>query len=43
MMRVEQGDIPGAQANLVKIWQICGDTNCNEYQALQGVIATKVR
>ena len=43
MMRAEQGDIPGAQANLVRIGQLCGDTNCNEYQALQGVIAARVR
>lgn len=43
MMRVEQGDIPGAQADLVRIGQLCGDTNCNEYQALQGVIAARIR
>jgi len=43
MMRAEQGDIPGAQANLIRIGQLCGDINCNEYQALQGVIAARIR
>jgi tetratricopeptide (TPR) repeat protein len=43
MMRAEQGDIPGAQANLIRIGRLCGDINCNEYQALQGVIAAKIR
>jgi len=43
MLRVEQGDLAGAQTNLVKIGQICGDTKCNEYQALQAVIASKIR
>jgi len=43
MMRVEQGDITGAQANLIRIGRLCGDINCNEYQALQGVIAARVR
>ena len=43
MMRVEQGDILGAQANLIRIGRLCGDINCNEYQALQGVIAARIR
>ena len=43
MMRAEQGDLAGARTNLIKIGQICGDTNCNEYQALQAVIASKIR
>jgi hypothetical protein len=43
MLRAEQGDIAGAQANLARIGRICGNTNCNEYQALQGVLAPKVR
>jgi len=43
MMRAEQGDIPGAQANLIRIGQLCGNISCNEYQALQGVIAARIR
>jgi Protein of unknown function (DUF3551) len=43
MLRAEQNDIPGAQANLVRIGRLCGNTNCNEYQALQAVIAGKIR
>jgi hypothetical protein len=43
MLRADEGDIPGAQANLVRIGQLCGNINCNEYQALQGVIAAKIR
>jgi tetratricopeptide (TPR) repeat protein len=43
MMRAEQGDIPGAQANLIRIGRLCGDISCNEYQALQGVIAARMR
>ena len=43
MMRAEQGDIPGAQADLIRIGRLCGDINCNEYQALQGVIAARMR
>ena len=43
MMRAEQGDLAGARINLIKIGQICGDTNCGEYQALQAVVAAKIR
>ena len=43
MLRADQGDIPGAQADLVRIGRLCGNTNCNEYQALQGVIAVRLR
>ena len=43
MLRADQGDIPGAQADLVRIGRLCGNTNCNEYQALQGVIAARLR
>jgi tetratricopeptide (TPR) repeat protein len=43
MLRAEQGDMPGAQANLVRIGRLCGGTDCNEYQALQGVIAARAR
>jgi tetratricopeptide (TPR) repeat protein len=43
MLRAEQGDLPGAQANLVRIGRLCGGTACNEYQALQGVIAARAR
>jgi tetratricopeptide (TPR) repeat protein len=43
MLRVEQGDIPGAQADLIRIGRLCGNTSCNEYQALQSVIAAKIR
>jgi tetratricopeptide (TPR) repeat protein len=43
MLRAEQGDMVGAQADLVRIGRLCGNTNCNEYLALQGVIAARVR
>ena len=42
-LQVESGNIQGAQANLVRIGRLCGNTSCNEYQALQAVIAAKIR
>ena len=41
MLLVEQGDLPKAQAGLEKIKQICGNTGCYEYAALQAVIAAR--
>ena len=43
MLRAEQGDLSGAQAYLNRIGKLCGGTDCNEYRALQGVIASKTR
>lgn len=43
MLRAEQGDLPAAQADLVRIGRLCGNTQCNEYQSLQGVIAARMR
>lgn len=43
ILHVETGNIPGAQANLARIGRLCGNTTCNEYQALQGSIAAKIR
>jgi Flp pilus assembly protein TadD len=41
MLQAEQGDLPGAQAVLIRIGRLCGGTECNEYRALQGVIASR--
>lgn len=41
MLRTEQGDLPGARGDLQKIKDICGNTTCNEYVGLAGVIAAK--
>ena len=43
MLHAEQGDLPGAQADLDRIGKLCGGTECNEYRALQGVISSKAR
>jgi len=43
MLQAEQGDLPGAQAVLIRIGRLCGGTECNEYKALQGVISSKIR
>jgi hypothetical protein len=43
MLRAEQGDMRGAQADLLRIGKLCGSTDCNEYRALQGVISSKIR
>jgi tetratricopeptide (TPR) repeat protein len=43
MLRAEQGDLQAAQADLVRIGRLCGNTQCNEYQSLQGVIAARMR
>ena len=43
MLRADEGDMPGAQADLNRIGKLCGGTECNEYRALQGVIASKTR
>ncbi len=43
MLRAEQGDLPGARADLNHIGKLCGGTECNEYKALQGVISSKAR
>ncbi len=39
MMRAETGDMDRARADLEKLKLICGGTECNEYQALAGVIS----
>jgi tetratricopeptide (TPR) repeat protein len=41
VLRVEQGDIAGARTDLQKIRSICGNTSCNEYVGLAGIIAAK--
>jgi tetratricopeptide (TPR) repeat protein len=41
VLRVEAGDLAGARTDLQKIRSICGNTNCNEYVGLAGVIAAK--
>ena len=43
MLRAEQGDLPAAQADLIRIGRLCGNTQCNEYQSLQSVIAARMR
>jgi tetratricopeptide (TPR) repeat protein len=43
MLRADQGDLAGARLNLQKIRLVCGNTSCNEYQALYSVIASKIR
>jgi Flp pilus assembly protein TadD len=43
MMRAETGDMARARADLEKLKLICGGTECNEYQALAGVISLRSR
>ena len=43
MLRAELGDAARAKADLETIRQLCGGTECNEYRALQGVIAAQPR
>lgn len=43
ILRVETGDLVRAQADLDRLKQICGETSCNEHQALAAVIATSRR
>jgi hypothetical protein len=43
MLRAELGDVARAKADLETIRQLCGSTDCNEYRALQGVIASQAR
>lgn len=43
VLRVEQGDLVGARLDLQKIGLICGNTTCNEYVGLSGVITAKAR
>jgi Flp pilus assembly protein TadD len=43
MMRAETGDMNRARADLEKLKVICGGTECNEYQALAGVISSQPR
>jgi tetratricopeptide (TPR) repeat protein len=43
MMRAELGDINRARVDLERLKLICGDTSCDEYQALQGVITATER
>jgi Tetratricopeptide repeat len=43
MMRAETGDMDQARADLEKLKVICGGTECNEYQALAGVISSQPR
>ncbi len=39
MLRAEQNDPVGARRDLEKIKQLCGNETCNEYRALEAVIA----
>jgi len=41
VLRAEQGDLVGARSDLQKIRLICGNTTCNEYVGLSGVLAAK--
>jgi tetratricopeptide (TPR) repeat protein len=43
MMRAETGDMDRARADLERLKLICGGTECNEYQALAGVISLRSR
>lgn len=43
VLRAEQGDLGGARLDLQKIRLVCGNTTCNEYVGLAGVIADKAR
>jgi len=43
MMQAETGDMNLARADLEKLKLICGGTECNEYQALAGVISSQPR
>ena len=43
MMLAETGDLAGAQSRLARIGQLCGNTDCNEYRALQSVIGSATR
>ncbi len=43
MMRAETGDMDQARADLEKLKVICGGTECNEYEALAGVISAQPR
>jgi Flp pilus assembly protein TadD len=43
MMHAETGDTDRARADLEKLKLICGGTECNEYQALAGVLLLRAR
>jgi tetratricopeptide (TPR) repeat protein len=43
ILRAETGDLANARADLERLKQICGDTSCNEYQALAAVIERSPR
>jgi hypothetical protein len=43
IMLAETGDVAGARSNLARIGRLCGNTDCNEYQALQAVIGSSAR
>jgi tetratricopeptide (TPR) repeat protein len=43
MSSVEQGDLQTAQDALERIKQLCGGTGCNEYIALDAMIASRKR
>jgi tetratricopeptide (TPR) repeat protein len=43
MMLAETGDLAGARSRLARIGQLCGNTDCNEYRALQSVIGSATR
>jgi tetratricopeptide (TPR) repeat protein len=43
ILRAETGETERARLDLEKIRRLCGDTACNEYQALASVIAARAR
>jgi hypothetical protein len=43
LLRVQQGDVPNARADLEKIKTLCGGTGCREYRELADAIAAKAR
>jgi hypothetical protein len=42
MLHANRGDLRLAQDDLEKLRRLCG-TDCNEYKALEGVLAAKTR
>jgi len=43
LLRVQQGDVANARADLEKIKTLCGGTGCREYKELADAIAAKAR
>ena len=43
MLRVQQGDVPGAQRDLEKVAALCGGTGCVAYRELTEAIAAQPR